>query len=265
MIKTARSLLLLSLCALALAAPTAARAWSEMPAEAQKIIDEGGTAANCTSGCPDGMRMKTVPGGPPAFENCTDAYQFYISNGYELALTLLLQYAQAYTPSYLAACKANTSRIPESGVATADKLAAQAQDEITAIPAIMRRLILDRMALLVPAHCRANKPAQDEAAAAFDEWLAATDKYHKEQIADYIDSTNIECGQFVDTRAARVYDTDFTNTPLLGLTATITYSRYPQEVELMKAVLDYKSAYEASKSEAAGNFPRRLPVLYSMP
>ena len=247
MMKNARSVLLTALCALTLGAPTATRAWSEMPAEAQKIIDEGGTAANCTSGCPDGMRMKTVPGGPPAFENCTDAYQFYISNGYELVLTLLLQYAQAYTPAYLAACKANTSRIPESSVATADKLAAQAQEEITAIPAVMRRLLLDRMALLVPAHCRANKPAQDEAAAAFDEWLAATDKYHKEQIADYIDSTTIECGQFVDIRAARIYDTDFTGTPLLGLTATIAYTRHPKEEELKKAILDYKSAYDTVK------------------
>ena len=250
MMKNTRFLLLTALCALALVLPATARAWSEMPAEAQKIIDEGGTAANCTSGCPDGMRMKTVQGGPPAFENCTDAYQFYISNGYELVLTLLLQYAQAYTPAYLAACKANTSRIPESGFATADNIAAQAQDEITAIPAIMRRLILDRMALLVPAYCRANKPAQDEAAAAFDEWLTATDKYHKEQIADYIDNNAIECGQFVDARAARIYDTDFTGMPLLGLTATISYSRHPQEVELMKAILDYKSAYESLKNEA---------------
>lgn len=250
MTQSLRPLLLLALCALTLAAPVPARAWSEMPAEAQKIIDEGGSAANCSAGCPAGTRMETVPGGPPAFKDCTDAYQFYIANGYELILTLLLQYAQAYTPEYLNACRASESRVPETALAGALRIAAQAQAETEAVPATMRTLITGRIAALVPAHCRTNKPAQDDAAAAFDEWLAATAAYHRADIAEYIKGDSIECGQFIDDRAARVYESDFTGMPLLGLTATLVFTRHPKEEELKKAVLDYKSAYESVTKSA---------------
>jgi hypothetical protein len=242
-----RPLLLSALCALILGAPVPARAWSEMPAEAQDIIDKGGRPADCTADCPAGMFKKTVPGGVPAFDNCTDAYQYYISNGYELILTLFLQYAQAYSSDYLAACRAQTTRISDDAFPAAQRLAAQAQAEAEALPAVMRALITGRIAALVPAHCRTNKPAQDEAAAAFDEWLATTTTYNRGEIAGYIKGGNIECGQFIDTRAARIYDTDFAGTPVLGLTATLAYTRHPTEEELKKAVLDYKSAHDSLK------------------
>ena len=242
-----RALLLVPLCALALTAPHAARAWSEMPAEAQKIIDDGGTPATCTADCPPGMFKKTVQGGPPAFENCTDAYQYYIANGYELILTLFLQYAQAYAPDYLAACRAHTTKITDEALPAAERLAAQAQAETAALPAVMRALVAGRVAALVPAYCRTNKPAQDEAAAAFDDWVARTAAYYRDEIAGYMAGDNIECGQFVDTRAARIYETDFTGTPVLGLAATLAYTRHPQAEELKKAILDYKSAQDSLK------------------
>ena len=239
-----RPLLLSALCA-ALLAPAPVSAWSEFPAEGQAIVDNGGMAATCTADCPPGMVKKTVNGGPPAFENCTDAYQYYIANGYELIMTLMLQYAQVYTTDYLAACTAQGERVPKSSLPAAQKIAAAAQGEMDAVPAIMRALIAGRIAALVPAHCRTNKPAQDEAAAAFDEWVVATAAHYKKDIAEYMTGATIECGQFVETRAANIYETDFTGTPLLGLTATLAYTRHPKEEELKKAVLDYKSAYDA--------------------
>ncbi len=249
-----RLLLLVPLCLLAMAAPRPAAAWEDIPAEAAEALKNGGQRWTCGKDCPPGMVAKTYDGGAPAFENCTEAYQYYVSNRYELILTLLLQYGTAYDSAFLKTCREKMPEVLKGKDAIAQSIMQNAEAELAAIRPAMRTLIGGVLSTYVPAHCRSNKPAQDEVAVLLDDWIGKSSVYYKTRMDEYHEGRAMtQCVQFTDTTVARVYDVEFTGMPLLGITAALGYARAPESEEMKKAILDYKSAVDAAlkKSPAA--------------
>lgn len=250
MARFASTILCAALCALTIAAP--ARAWEDMPAAAAEAIKRGATPWTCGTECPAGTIEQEYTG-LPAFKDCTEAYQYQIHYLYEPLLGILMHYAPAYGHDYLAACRA---RLPERFAGReilAMSIADHAERELAAVRPAMRRLIAGPLSQLVPAHCRANKPAQDEVAAQFDDWYAKAAAYHKEQLMGITQEPHIECGHFNDATVARVYDVPFSEMPVLGLTAVQIVLQNRESLEARKIVLDYKDAVEAVQREQSAS------------
>lgn len=254
MTRFSRFLLLVPLCLLAMAAPRPAASWDDIPAAAAEALKKGGQRWSCGKDCPPGMVAKTYEGGAPAFENCTEAYQYYINNRYELILSMILQYSTAYDSDFLKICQTKMPDILKGKEDIAQSIMQNAEAELKAVGPVMHILMQDALSNYVPAHCRVNKPAQDEVATLFDEWLKKSTAYYKRRMEEYNTGRGMaECIQFTKDTPARIYDVEFTGMPLLGVAAALGYSRAPESEEMKKAVLDYKAAADSvlKKSAAA--------------
>jgi hypothetical protein len=252
MTRFSRFLVLVPLCLLAMAAPCAAQSPDDIPAEAAEALKNGAQLKNCAIDCPPGMVAKTYEGGAPAFENCTEAYQYYVSNRYELILTLLLQYSTAYDSSFLKTCQEKMPDVLKGKEDIAQSIMNNAEAEISAIRPAMHALIGGVLSTYVPAHCRANKPAQDEVAALLDDWIEKSTTYYKTRMDEYQAGRGItQCMHFTSPTVARIYDVEFTGMPLLGVAAALGYGRAPESEEMKKAILDYKSAADAVLNKTA--------------
>lgn len=242
MIRCASVILLAAVCVLALSTPAAA--WEDTPADAAAAIRNGATERSCSSECPAGTVAREYSGAPE-FKDCTEAYQYYIHHTYEFMLTTFLQYAPAYGADYLALCRARDPGIFSDGAPVAADIATQADAELAAVRPVMRALIAGPLSKVVPAHCAHNKPAQDEVAAQFDKWFTQSSTYHREKLMTYSESNRPVCGQFIDARVARVYETAFTGMPVLGVTAAQFYLQDKDSAELRKVITDYKAAADS--------------------
>lgn len=203
----------------------------------------GAQAQTCGGECPPG----TVPvdiSGPPAFKDCTAAYNYYTGERYEYLLILLSQNEALFSPAYQAVCE---RRVPEIFDGARQVLAANRARltmESDAITAIMAELIRSDITNHVPASCRDDKEAQDQAIIHMVSWLETIRDSYKEQALDYAENSlaaTLECRHLISTKAAYIYGLDFKNDIMLGTAAAHAYMLLPDSEEMKDRFVRYKA------------------------